>query len=397
MKFFEDSIATYQEVGHQGFYVVDGKKYQYRYNAYVEATKTGKNIEWNFNDEVYRTTNWFKPLNRTLADLYRERAQQLRDKYDYLILSYSGGSDSDNMLQAFINNGIPVDEVWVDWPLHMMEKTNWKTSTSVDHANLASEWHLNLEPRLRELRLAHPEIKIHVSDCTSQGRLEDAEDTSSLVNFRGSYFYLARRRYIQEYQRDLSDRGVNSAVVIGLDKPNLLFRDNNICALFWDEGTIFKTNVTADNKSVVEFFYWTPDSPYMIVNQAHEIIKFLQRNPAEFKRVESHLKDNSKPIQRSENLDYSVNAACYPTWRPGFQTNKTKYVFEDQQFHSLLVPFIRTEKFAQVYYHRYHADASLIREDLVFLNEAKTRGRPMTKYYPVMSLQRFYQGLQQTI
>lgn len=394
MKFFEDSIATYQEVGHQGYYIVNDKKFLYRYNAFVEASRSGKTIEWNFNDEVFRTTNWLKPLNRSLADLYRERAQQLRDRYDYLILSYSGGPDSDNMLQAFINNGIPIEEIWVDWPLHMMEKINWQASTNLDHANLASEWHLNLEPRLRELRLSHPEIKIHLSDCTSQGRVEDAEDTSVLVNFRGSFFYLARRRYIFDYQRDLADRGFNSAVVAGLDKPNVLIRNNNLCASFWDEGTIFKTHVTADARSVIEFFYWTPDSPYMLVNQAHEIVKFLQRNPAEFRRIEGHLRENNKAIQRAENLDTTVNMSCYPTWQPGFQTNKTQFIFEQQQFHSLLVPFIRTEKFAQVYHHRYYEDSAVIPEDLIFANEAKTRGRYMTKFYPIMSLNKFYEGLQ---
>jgi hypothetical protein len=277
-----------------------------------------------------------------------------------------------------------------------MEKTHWSPSAHTDHANLASEWYYTVEPKLRELQVQHPEIKIHLSDCTSQGRLEDNEDTSALVDFRSSYFYLSRRRYICDYQHSLLDQGIASAIVTGIEKPSLTIKNNNFYATFFDEPIKFKTDVTADRHSIVEFFYWTPDSPYMVVNQVHEIIRYLQRNFAEFKRIEDHLRTNSKLLDRAHNLDNAINASCYPVWKKAFQTNKTQYAFEHQQFHSLLVPFLRTEKFAQVFHHRYYADAELIRPDLIFRTESEGSGKKnQVKHYPVMSLQKFYQDLQQ--
>ena len=38
-------------------------------------------------------------------------AQQLREKYDYIVLAYSGGADSCNVLNSFLDNGIPIDDI----------------------------------------------------------------------------------------------------------------------------------------------------------------------------------------------------------------------------------------------------------------------------------------------
>ena len=394
MKFFEDTTATYQEVGHQGFYVANNRNFQYRYNAYVEASKTNSTVEWNFNKEVYSTVNWMKPANRPLAELYRERAQQLRDKYDYLIISYSGGSDSDTVLHAFIDNNIRVDEVWIDWPRHMMEKTNWKPSTEKSHANLASEWYFTTEPKLRELHSQHPEIKIHLSDCTSTPPVHEIDDTCGLTDLRNTYFYGSRRQYICDYQHALLDRGITSAVVMGVDKPGLCIVNDNLCARFVDEPIKFRTDIAAYQHSVVEFFYWTPDSPYIVVNQVHEILRYLQQNIDEFRRVEYCLRTNEKWNEREHSLDRVTNAACYPNWRPGFQTNKTLGQFQDQQFHSLLVPFVQTERFAKIFHHRYYDDSKVIRQDLLSIRDNQYYGtKNQFNLYPIMSVQKFYQGM----
>lgn len=393
MRFFEDSIASYKDVGHHGYYIANGKNFLYRYNAYVEATQSHTTVDWNFNDELYKTVNWGRPLNRSLPDIYKDRAQQLRDQYDYLILAFSGGSDSDSMLHAFLDNKIPVDEVWVDWPLGLMDKTNFRPSTDLDYVNLASEWHYTVAPKLNFLRAQHPEIKIHVSDSSSLGSMEDQDDTSIIVGFRTSYQNVTRMRYICSYQQQLFDQGLQVALVTGTEKPNMLIKDNNLCAFFSDLPTVFKSDITPDRHTRVEFFYWSPDSPYMVVNQLHEVIKYLQQNFEEFERIEHHLRTNDHLIDRTKNLDRAINQACYPTWKKTFQTNKFIYTFESNQFNSLLLPYIHTEKFAKVYHHRYFADSAVIRPDLIFHPQQKNRGKNMTKFYPIMSIQKFLQGV----
>lgn len=71
-----------------------------------------KNIhpEWHFNDSIFSSHDWQQEPQTPLTELYRQRAQQIRDKYDYLVLFYSGGADSQNILDTFVNNDIQLDE-----------------------------------------------------------------------------------------------------------------------------------------------------------------------------------------------------------------------------------------------------------------------------------------------
>ena len=393
MKFFEDTSASSDDVRHHGFYIVNGKNYLYRYNALVEATQTKNKIEWNFNDDVFCKINWRQPLDKPILDIYKERAQQLRDKYDYLILAYSGGSDSDNILHAFIDNNIRLEEVWVDWPHGLMDKTGFKPTANRDYENLASEWAYTIGPKLQQLAVSHPGIKIHVSDSSSQGIIDDFDDTSIIVGFRTSYQNIRRMRYICDYQQKIYDRGIDVALVTGTEKPTLVIRNNNLCARFHDLPTVFKNDITADRHTIIEYFYWTPDYPYVVVNQTHEIIKYLQRNPLEFQRLEEHMRTGVDSINRAKNLDSAINISCYPTWKHLFQTNKFVYTFESNQFNSLLLPFIHTEKFAKVYHHRYFEDSATIDPALIFHPDFKNTGKNHNKIYPVMSLQNFYQGV----
>lgn len=42
---------------------------------------------------------------------YRKRAEELRQKYDHIILAFSGGTDSEHVFRTFYNNGIRIDEI----------------------------------------------------------------------------------------------------------------------------------------------------------------------------------------------------------------------------------------------------------------------------------------------
>lgn len=335
MKFFDDTVAAFKDVAHHGYYVCNNKNYLYRYNALVEATRSKQAIDWNFNNEVYNTVDWRKPLNRPLSELYRERAQQLRDKYKYLILAYSGGSDSDNILRAFVDNNIHLDEVWVDWPHGLIDKVGFTYSSSVAYENLPSEWVYTIGPKLEQLAIQNPDIKIHISDAASSGVIEDYDDTSVLVGFRTSYQNIRRQRYISNYQQQLYDKGIDVALVTGTDKPALAIRGTNLVAIFHDLPTVFKNDLTATRHTVLEYFYWTPDMPYIVVNQIHELINYFMNNVAEFRKYEHYMRTNENAIDRTKSLNNVINQTCYPTWDNSFQTNKFKYTFENNQFNNL--------------------------------------------------------------
>ena len=86
-----DAWAGYFKVGKDIFFS--------KIDAILHASKTNADVTFHFHDDVYGSVDWTRPLHVPLDVLYRQRAQQLRDKYDYLVLHYSAGSDSHNILR----------------------------------------------------------------------------------------------------------------------------------------------------------------------------------------------------------------------------------------------------------------------------------------------------------
>ena len=99
---YQDKLGVYR-VGDLAFYS--------KIEAIEMHAKTGIHPHWDFNEAVFSSYNFTVEPTDSLQELYRQRAQQLRDHYDYIILMYSGGADSTNVLNSFIKNDILIDEV----------------------------------------------------------------------------------------------------------------------------------------------------------------------------------------------------------------------------------------------------------------------------------------------
>jgi hypothetical protein len=79
-------------------------------------------VSWHFHDDLFSAIDVSSLGKLSLKELYRQRALQLRDEYDYLILNYSGGSDSGYILKTFVENGIKLDQVRVKHPFSLIDK-----------------------------------------------------------------------------------------------------------------------------------------------------------------------------------------------------------------------------------------------------------------------------------
>ena len=62
-------------------------------------------------DKEFSQANWNVEPSKSLQELYRERAEWIRNNYEYVILAYSGGADSTNVLESFYYNNIHIDEI----------------------------------------------------------------------------------------------------------------------------------------------------------------------------------------------------------------------------------------------------------------------------------------------
>ena len=77
-----------------GYYEVGNRIFVSQLEALHYASTTKQTVSWNFHNDVYSQYNWSKRPSGTLDELYKLRAQQIRDKYDYVVVHFSGGSDS---------------------------------------------------------------------------------------------------------------------------------------------------------------------------------------------------------------------------------------------------------------------------------------------------------------
>ena len=110
------NTTSFSRADQLGYYLVGQKKFYNKTLALIESFQTRYEPVWVFNNNVYGSIDWTIPITEDLPSMYKRRAQQLRDQYDYLVLYFSGGADSINILHAFIDNDIFLDEILFQYP-----------------------------------------------------------------------------------------------------------------------------------------------------------------------------------------------------------------------------------------------------------------------------------------
>lgn len=354
LKFEDTSISP--ALVKQGYYKVGEKFFNIKINATIEASRTKLPVEWYFYQDVFEAEIKKPRLDVPLGELYRQRALQLRDKYDYLILAYSGGADSDNVLKTFTKNNIKLDEVWCDQPFGLMDKADYVPVLSTDASNMPIEWFAVIEPELKALEKSNPEIKIHLSDSSYKMEVEDYDDTHLFSNSPTAYTSIRRYRYIVQYTHKLLEKNINACLIMGIDKTvPYMTNAGKYGFVFSDRATFHKSNVFLDKACMVELFYWTPEFPCIPVQQAHKVWDVLLKTPEEslhkIKRrnyeYENSLFNGKYQMDRRFMMDDEIKKICYPWWDfSKIQVNKCAGNLRNQQYAKLIEPFKR-ERFYQ--------------------------------------------------
>ena len=105
-----------------GYWEVNNK-YFFDIFEWLRYASVNKIYDVKYYDSVYTTLDWSKEPTETLDEMYKDRALQLRDEYDYLILSFSGGSDCNNILRSFIDNNINlINKEWAETLFKLVPK-----------------------------------------------------------------------------------------------------------------------------------------------------------------------------------------------------------------------------------------------------------------------------------
>lgn len=270
-----------------GYYTVNGIEFDSKIKALTHATQNNAAPEWHFNDTEYQAYNWTVEPTLTLDELYDQRTRQLREKYDYLILSYSGGADSHNILMSFIRQGLHLDEIVVN----TMEKGNKKSTTlsttNVQATNAAAEHDLQTVPRLKEAAKLMPNTKISICDLTDYlfDYLEGVGDESWVFDKREGLNPAGMTRFNYLHFLDIRrqfDKDKSFGIIMGIEKPRCFIHKNRFVLSYSDRATNITTvaeHFKEYPNSTIEFYYWSPDALDIQCKQAHTIKKWLEAFP----------------------------------------------------------------------------------------------------------------------
>jgi hypothetical protein len=311
-----------------GFYIVNGIQFPNKIKAFQYATEHNATVEWNFNRNIFDNVDWTVEPTETLIETYVQRARQLREKYDYIVINWSGGADSTNVLQSFLKAGLRVDELLIHWP---SKAANGKYTVSLDTSpeNIDSEWDLSVLPKLKWLAAHHPEIKIRTHDYS-----DDAESfykneewvyssAGHLLNPTAGIRWFVG---LPEYQ-GMADRGLKVGHIFGLDKPRVIYTHGEFKLFFIDmianmPHVSYQNSINNMNRT--ELFYWSPESVTLLKKQAHVLMRFFKQNRSLISFLDPELLKRKAFRSTYELL---IKGLLYPGWDMStFQADKPSFL-----------------------------------------------------------------------
>jgi hypothetical protein len=262
----------------KSFYKVNNLVFANKTLALFHANDNGipiSNITWHFNDELLNSSDWSVEPPLSLNDYYTQRARELREKYDYIIVMCSGGADSTNVVYSFLKNGIHIDEIFASAPLSGL--SNWVDNINDKSTeNTISETKFAQLPFLAEIERDYPKVKITINDYFED--ILNYKDTDWLIKSTDfvhpttvARFNLETTKHLQK----LAETNKSVGVIYGIDKPIITIQpDGKITNCIVDVAVNVPMPFDVFGNFHTELFYWGTH-PDLMIKQCHILLRWL--------------------------------------------------------------------------------------------------------------------------
>ena len=268
-----------------GYYQIGDLKTYSLYQVMDYYHKDPQPYRWIYNDDFFSQYDWGQEPTESLKELYKKRAEELREQYDYVVLYYSGGYDSANMLYAFLDNGIYPDEIC---------RVDSRFDT-VSHRYLEGKW--KTWKKLEEIEKQYPQIKIR--------RVDNADlvcnwpkiirDTNAYLNLDlDPIYYWGPRSSIHRLVLDVLHEHIDDWKQLLKDKKKICtvsavdgvqlsynFKNRKMMHHYTDvdvSGNMspIRQMTNKTDRDTLEFFYWAPTEicAKIMIKQGHLAKKF---------------------------------------------------------------------------------------------------------------------------
>jgi hypothetical protein len=324
-----------------GYYTVADKTYISKISAYAAALPNNWLPHWNYHEAEFDRVNWKEEPSETLDNLYRQRSFEIRLKYDYIFLSYSGGVDSHNIAVSFFKNGLHIDLL-----ASRSSSESYLDSTNNDPKNMGKESLLAALPQSEKLKQYSNNVNFKIinwgadivkawdGDRIGTSRIEDqaSMQASSIVKRRIHEFLPSVEKYN------------NPVMLCGIDKPYIYHIDGKFYLAFMDLPLLTQMmneiSLDANNPFTLLPYYWHPDSEKILRKQAHIVIKWFRQNPQFMSLLNFPHRNaqNIPPKERISAYDEIVNRLIYTCYDPTvWQTKKNNgqaFIEEEHWWHN---------------------------------------------------------------
>jgi len=308
------------------FYKIDNLFFLNKVEAIRYASQENKNISWHYKDDYFNNYDWLTEPLDSLDNIYKNRCLELRKNYDYLILFFSGGSDSQNILDSFLKNNILLDEIVVSFPKSGLDNfIECDTDTSPE--NNISEFKFTIFPVIEKIKKQYTNIKITVHDYYID--MLDYKSMDWILNSSdwihpSTYAKFNLNRYNHIHEQLIKG---TVGILYGSEKPILYKKNQSIYYLLTDVAVNGAVQSIDHPRCFVERFYLSTN---IMSKQAHVLLN----------KIESNLL-NIEELRTTDIAEYQSQFTkhIYPNLiKSGFQTKKATRRFmveSDNWFYSL--------------------------------------------------------------
>lgn len=254
-----------------GYWRVGDNLFQNKVNAILEAQKTQQEISFHYNDEWWDRVDWTREPSESLGQLYAKRARQLRDTYKTVVIKFSGGADSANIIQTFVDNNIKIDYVVCNIMTDIVYQDIKTHPGNVERFNIAIPFAEKLQQQGADFKLILSEYSRFLLDIGDGPdwifRINSPRfDIATILNARSD-----KHEIFKEINHP------STCVIRGVDKPQIVCTNKKIWT-FWICDSHAAMNDQHTNMTS-EPFYWNSDLPELLVKQSHCIKNYYKEHP----------------------------------------------------------------------------------------------------------------------
>jgi len=318
-----------------GFYQIGNRKTYLKTELIDWHHSMPQEWHWNYNDEFFGQFDWTDEPKEDINELYKQRALELRKEYDYIALYYSGGHDSSNVLYAFLDNNIPIDEIVVYYSRHDTESNQYKELTQLT-------WN-----KIKTLKKQYPHLKIRTIDYADffmnwTKIIEKYGYKDDMFGMFGSILSINRLVADEFYEtipewNKMIKSGKRFAWLFGADKPMLRYIDDKWIFNFHDgfvhcRMTPLRQLYDDGTRGTYEYFYWSPtDACQKIIRKQCHLLKnkYNEQAKIDFSKIPGAKKFIPGYGWEVDTMSRTFVETIYPR---DFKFNETYFLEKNPQF-----------------------------------------------------------------